>query len=93
MAEKCSSKFNDIVLDINNSCFLQSYIEQTCFLTCLVCFVLFCFFFGIFQASRNKCSASAIKETPDRVGTTFFRVKYGLDDFLDYFLDHLSNHF
>ena len=95
MAEKCSSKFPDIVLDINNNCFLQSYIEETCFLTCLVCFVLFCFvfFFGIFQASRNKRSASAIKETPDRVGTTFFRVKYGLDDFLDYFLDHLSNHF
>ena len=93
MAEKCSSKFPDIVLDINNNCFLQSYIEQTCFLTCLVCFVLFCFFFGIFQPSRNKRLASAIKETPDRVGTTFFRVKYGLDDFLDYFLDHLSNHF
>ena len=91
--EKCSSKFPDIVLDINNNYFLQSYIEQTCFLTCLVCFVLFCFFFGIFQPSRNKRSASAIKETPDRVGTTFFRVKYGLDDFLDYFLDHLSNHF
>ena len=36
---------------------------------------------------------SAIKETPDRVGTTFFRVKYGLDDFLELFLDHLSNHF
>ena len=36
---------------------------------------------------------SAIKETPDRVGTTFFRVKYGLDDFLEFFLDHLSNHF
>ena len=93
MAEKCPSKFHDIVLDINNNCFLQSYIEQTCFLTCLVCFFLFCFFFGIFQPSRNKRSASAIKETPDRVGTTFFRVKYGLDDFLDYFLDHLSNHF
>ena len=60
-------------------------------LSSLFCFVLF--FFGIFQASRNKRSASAIKETPDRVGTTFFRVKYGLDDFLDYFLDHLSNHF
>ena len=28
---------------------------------------------------------SAIKETPDRVGTTFFRVKYGLDDFLEFF--------
>ena len=36
---------------------------------------------------------SAIKETPDRVGTTFFRVKYGLDDFLEFFLDHLSNRF
>ena len=36
---------------------------------------------------------SAIKETPDRVGTTFFRVKHGLDDFLEFFLDHLSNHF
>ena len=60
-------------------------------LSSLFCFVLF--FFGIFQPSRNKRLASAIKETPDRVGTTFFRVKYGLDDFLDYFLDHLSNHF
>ena len=68
---KCSSKFPDIVLDINNNYFLRSYIEQTCFLTCLVCFVLFCFFFGIFQATRNKLSASSIKETPDRVGTTF----------------------
>ena len=83
--EKCSSKFPDIVLDINNNYFLQSYIEQTCFFTCLVCFVLFCLFFGIFQASRNKRSASAIKETPDRVGTTFFRVKYGLDDFFGLF--------
>ena len=84
--EKWSSKFPDLVLDINNTNFLQSYIEQTCFLTFLVCFVLF-FFFGIFQASKNKRSVRTIKETPDRVGTTFFRVKYGLDDFFGLFFE------
>ena len=85
-------------------------------LSSLFCFALF--FFLIFRASRNKCHVSAIKETRDRVETTFFsrskpcaclvrsalgsrspekhkkkksicfirhRVKYGLDDFLDYF--------
>ena len=54
-------------------------------LSSLFCFVLF--FFDIFQPSRNKRSASAIKETPDRVGTTFFRVKYGLDDFFGLFFE------